>query len=501
MKTALARTRFAVPAAVALGGLIGLLVVGGATLPLVAAVAAIAAVVALARSPGWALGVWTLAVTNTIPGANLDSLHIPGLFQPYDGLMVVLCLAAVYVATTIPREELRRRLPRWLAVAVVTLVAWWLLALVRTWLYSGVPLRPAALYGRDLLYGGVAAACGAVLLRGRPDIFRALHVMMVGAAIYSLVFVPHVVFGVGGGWIVHPYLQSATDGLIRVYQPSNDLVVAVLPVALWLALATRDRSRLAYGCAAALFALQVALQQTRATYIGVALSLAVATAFVLAYPAYRSLLPKVLVLWSTIGVAILTLGLVAVSFSGSASALVLNDNAVYRRILSIPAALGTHASSGTSGAWAYRLQLAERLLRLLGHDLLWGMGFLSPAYHYFAALPDGNIRNSDVGALGTVMVIGVVGLVLVVTPFAGSIMSLVRGSATPFEDPADAALVVAFVAFLTGALLSSITLVTLFLGSGPAMSGLFAGCAVALSRQVAVETGGPPVAARDGVAT
>ena len=80
-------------------------------------------------------------------------------------------------------------------------------------------------------------------------------------------------------------------------------------------------------------------------------------------------------------------------------------------------------------------------------------------------------------------------------------MSLVRGSATALEDPADAALVVAFVAFLTGALLSSITLVTLFLGSGPAMSGLLAGCAIALSRQAAVGIGGPSVAARDGVAT
>lgn len=497
----LARSRFAAPAAVALGGLIGLLIVGGATVPLVAAVVAIAAVVALTMSPGWALGVWALAVTNTMPGANLDSLHVPGLFQPYDGLMVVLCVAAAYVAASLPREELRRRLPRWLAVAVVTLVAWWLIALLRTWLYSGIPLRPAALYGRDLLYGGVATACGAVLLRGRPDIFRALHVMMVGAAIYSLVFVPHVVFGLGGGWIVHPYLQAATDGLVRVYQPSNDLVVAVLPVALWLALATRDRRRrLAYGCAAALFALQVALQQTRATYIGVGLSLVVATVFVVARPAYRSLLPRAVALWSVIGVAILALGLVAVSFSGSASALVLSDNAVYRRILSIPDALGTHSSGGASGSWAYRLQLAERLLRLLGHDLLWGMGFLSPAYHYFTALPDGNLRNSDVGALGTVMVIGVIGLVLVVTPFAGSIVCLVRGSATAREDPADAALVVGLVAFLTGALLSSITLVTLFLGSGPAMSGLFAGCAIALSRQAAAGLSESPVAARDGVA-
>jgi hypothetical protein len=130
-------------------------------------------------------------------------------------------------------------------------------------------------------------------------------------------------------------------------------------------------------------------------------------------------------------------------------------------------------------------------VRLLGHDFLWGLGFISPAYHYFAGLPGGNIRSSDVGALGTVMVIGVVGLVLVLAPFVGSGVVLLRASLADAEDPPDAALVVGLVAFLVGTLFSSVTLVTLFLATGPAMSGLLAGCCVALGRRPAVAVGAP----------
>ena len=492
MTNVLPRIGVAAPVAALLGSLLGLLVVRGFALPLVMASVAVALVTLLVRSPGWGLGVWVLAVTNTIPALNLDTLHVPGLFQPYDGLMILLFGATLLAATGLGHRELRRRLPRWLVWAVVLLSAWWLLVLLRTWLLASVPLLPAALFGRDLLYGGVATVCAAVLLPDRKSVHGALNVMIIGAAIYSVAFVPHVLVGSAAGWIVHPSLQGTSDGLLRIYQLSNDLVVAVFPVALWLTLSTRGHLRLAYACVAGLFAVQIALQQTRATYISVALSLALATAFMLARPAFRAFRPRLLALWGVVGGVLLTIGVVVTSSRGAGDTSAISNNPIYQRVALIPATLTQSVGSGSEGSWAYRVQIADRLLKILGHNYLWGVGFLNPIYHYYANLPNGSIRNSDVGALEIVMVVGVVGLVLVLAPVAGSAFGLVRSSFLAPEDLRDRALVVGLVGFLIGALLSSVTLVTLFLGARPAMSGILVACALTMSRAPAHKIAGSP---------
>ena len=52
------------------------------------------------------------------------------------------------------------------------------------------------------------------------------------------------------------------------------------------------------------------------------------------------------------------------------------------------------------------------MLKVLGGHWPLGLGFLSPHTNYFPELPQGSIRNTDVGVLNSLMTVGLLGTVL-----------------------------------------------------------------------------------------
>ena len=70
----------------------------------------------------------------------------------------------------------------------------------------------------------------------------------------------------------------------------------------------------------------------------------------------------------------------------------------------------TTADSGNLG---YRTQLDNTMLQVLGARWPVGLGFLDPTVHYVPELPNGAIRNADVGIFNVLMTMGAMGAVLI----------------------------------------------------------------------------------------
>jgi hypothetical protein len=132
-----------------------------------------------------------------------------------------------------------------------------------------------------------------------------------------------------------------------------------------------------------------------------------------------------------------------------------------------------------NGTVEYRYQLDQKMLDVLGSRWIAGLGFLHPESHPVTGLPDGSIRNTDVGVMNSVMTMGVVGTALLYfAPVAILLAILRRWRALTDRDRARNVEWFFFGAtmWLVLVLVTSITLVTLFSVSGLAMSAMVLAC-------------------------
>ena len=118
------------------------------------------------------------------------------------------------------------------------------------------------------------------------------------------------------------------------------------------------------------------------------------------------------------------------------------------------------------------------MLVVLGPAWPIGLGFLHPAIHYVAGLPEGSIRNSDLGLMQVLMTMGVLGLALLLSIVLVPAGSAVRWLlvATGDVGPADLGHVIVSgaVASVASALAASMTLGTFAEGPSAMVAGVVA---------------------------
>lgn len=410
--------------------------------------------------PGATLGALWLVALNGIPLINLQSGT--GQLRPTDIAVVAIVLIAAGRQLLEPGTI--RRLPIAVAAACTLFGLWWCLTLFRS-LEAGIPTTDAFFFGRDFL-SFIIVIPAAWLIFQTPGAWRECVIVVVaGAAAYSVFYIAGALGLVDAVRFTHPQLVSSDGTVQRLYTPMNDLVVTVAVFA-GAALATTHRSKVTpWICGlAAITLLAFLLQLTRAAYLGMALGAVIAIAIAITRgPQVRAILfrrTKAFVVLS--GVLLLLAGGVGSS---------LPTGVITERISSGFTDLGER--SGTVG---YRFNLYHQMLEVLGPDWPVGLSFLHAKDRYFPDLPDGTIRNADVGLLNAVMTMGLVGLALLLcVPLAvAKYVSRTRRRRPPW-------VIVGFFAWLAVLTAGLPTLITLFSSTGLVSTGLtLALCATAI---------------------
>ena len=126
----------------------------------------------------------------------------------------------------------------------------------------------------------------------------------------------------------------------------------------------------------------------------------------------------------------------------------------------------TRAESGIeeiqarSGTFGYRYDVQSKMLDVVGNRWPVGVGFWHPDDRFVSGLPDGSIRNGDVGVLNGITTIGALGTVLLYLPVLGTILFLARRRRTGSGEWDG--LIFGASGWLFGVGVASISLVTLF---------------------------------------
>jgi hypothetical protein len=434
-------------------------------------------VMALLRAASFAafLGVAILTVFNGIPGINLDTFTTAGSFRVSD----VAVAALMVVLATRQRVDASAAKPVRLArVWGFGFVLWWMFTLVRSVL-DGVPVRDAALFGRDFLYFAILVPLFVGALARRRDIYTVLYVIGAGTLIYALAQIGVTALGldrvgpIRANLFIHETFSNELGGLHRVYSFMGDTVGAALPFSLGLALVPPRRSLRIVGVIATVIGtLSVLFAFTRATYLGLAFAFLLISA-----------------VWirqgSSGGVA-----LRRVSVAALAVVLALIISGGYRPLLYSSHATATASNRASTaladlqnrrGTVQYRYDLQKQMRKILGNHWLEGLGFWHPKAHPVASLPSQSIRNSDVGVLNSIMTMGVVGTLFLYAPLLGILIAIFRlrrrGSSAM---AAHEWFFYGLSLWLTYLLISSISLVTLFTVSGLVLTALMLGCAARL---------------------
>jgi hypothetical protein len=135
----------------------------------------------------------------------------------------------------------------------------------------------------------------------------------------------------------------------------------------------------------------------------------------------------------------------------------VTSSSLYTRVASIGSDLGL-GQTHESGTVAMRARYAKAMFAVLGQDWPWGLGFLNPQVRYFPEFPQGSIRDTDLGALGGLMVSGAIGVALA---FLLPLLVAWWMLTSPPRGAADL-LTPGLVGYAVTIVVTSVTLVTLF---------------------------------------
>jgi hypothetical protein len=238
----------------------------------------------------------------------------------------------------------------------------------------------------------------------------------------------------------------------------NDLVVLGFATGIGLALLGTDvrLQRLGWGLALVM-GIEFALQLTRAAYLAALVAVVITIGLWLYQRDATSLRmrPRVFGLVLSLVLLVGAFTFVGTNASGGAVGAVVS-----RATSSISDVQSRGANVG------YRLDIAGRMQHVLGGEWPVGLGFLHPSFHYVPDLPDGSIRNSDLGVSNSLMTMGFIGTVLLYLPLLYAIVALQRARTRRRGLASDGWLVYGVAAWLLIAVAASATLSTLFTVNG-----------------------------------
>lgn len=318
------------------------------------------------------------------------------------GLIGLLALGALSEGLGRPRD---RRLTH-ICLACAALLGWWLLKILFD--SPGEPLLTAVSFGRDFMYFPLLLVFALLSLRERRQLVGFAVTLGAGAGLYALGLIAQQVIHSDLSWLVHAEKTGTFEGLPRVYAPMNDLLIAAFPMAFAAALLGPRPWRRKLALLALLTGLGNLFTFTRAVYVSELLAV---VAVSLAWAPRSRRVRRTLALLAASACALVLLAGSTPRASSSSSPV----QAVLARV-----ELAVSNVEEQSGTVQVRLRQTDRELQLLGSHWLTGLGFLSPAYHYFWGLREGSIRDDDLGSLNVVMTMGLIGLLLLyIAPIAG----------------------------------------------------------------------------------
>ncbi len=421
------------------------------------------------------LGIWlallVLGSIDALPGSELETIETP-LLHIYvtDTLIVVLILTLL---ADNYRDDFRRLVDtpvrRMLCMWSGALVLLWLVTVARSYGWAEIPLTHAMDFGRDFLFFALLLPLfAATLSRARVRLVM-LATLAVGVVMVDVTEILSTVTHKALTFWVHAQKRTVEGaGITRLYVSSQYLSVAAAMLGVGLLLLARDRRLRLLGALLALLSIAaVALERTRAQYVGGIVGLAVALIVWLAINRNAARLSRRRVARLFLGLT--TLGVV-VALAGPPQ---ITNNAlsgIEERFSSVITALSSN-NSATSTV-AYREKEASGLEQVLGSKWAFGLGFLDPRSHYIVSLRRGSIRNGDVGVLNAVMTMGVIGAFLIYFPLVFILAGLIRRAASGLEPPHESWITFGVVAWIVSSLTSSVTLVSLFGAPGLCIAAL-----------------------------
>jgi hypothetical protein len=359
----------------------------------------------------------------------------------------------------------------------VAFATWWLVVLVHS-SADGVPLLSAALFGRDFLYFAILLPLLAGAFRERREITACLAVLAAAGVLHAA---GQLAITVGGATslvdlLVHTQLPVGLEETPRIYSNMDVVTTMALPFATGLALIPPRRSLRVVGIGlTTLLTLSVLFQFTRATYLALTFALiVVGVSWMFTNGAISRPLRRVTAALAAAVVA----ALFVAGFRPLTAPVGVPSEA---RAVSKRAASSIEDLRSGTGTVGYRYELRDEMLRVLDDQWLVGLGFWHPEVRPVSSLPEGSIRNADVGVLNGVMTMGVVGAALIYLPLLRVFVAAMRRRRD--TDPVarqDQWFFFGVATWIVYAVSSSLSLIVLFSVFGLVATATALACAVCL---------------------
>jgi len=365
-------------------------------------------------------GLLVLLLLEGVPFVHtqLGSSTSQGASALNDAIFVALVALLAFCVLGSTRNRAQDRL--------ATLASFWASCYLAWWLYKivvgspGIPLFSAVSFGRDFLIFSLFLPLALLGIRRQVHLVGFATTLAVGAAIFSIGALAEQITHTQLSWLIHVNRVATYAGVTRIFAPMDDLLVAAFPAALAATLLAPRAWRRPAMLLMVLTGLANALSLTRALYASELLAFFLIS---LAWSRGSGWRPRRI--RYTVALGGLAAIAVTVVIAGAGVATTGNSLSPVQAVVS-RAALGVTNVQNQTGNVGYRLHEAHLELAVLGDSWVAGLGFLNPAYHYVPSLPEGSIRDVDLGSLSIVMTMGLIGLLLAYMPPIAGLAYLLR---------------------------------------------------------------------------
>ena len=406
----------------------------------------IAAVVVGRWNRGVLAGGLALLVLNGIPFINVQPSATGGNVLDDVAFAALLVFLAGCAAAN-SREASRDWVVTAACVWAVVYLLWWFWETERS-VGANESLFAAVKFGRDFMYFGLLVPLALAGLRRRDHLLGFAAVLGAGAALYSIGQILSVVLGLGLPWLVHIGKTASFDGVVRIYAPMNDLIIAAFPMALGAALLGPSAARRPAATLALLTGVANALSFTRAVYASETVALLLVGLVYCIRAGWEGTRVRRA---GMVAIACIAVAVAVASGTGSSQSSSPLEAVVART------ELGFTNVQDQSGNVGYRFRQASYVSQVVNGRWLVGVGLRTPGSLWVQGERDGSIRNSDLGSFSILATMGVIGFLLIYAPVLAGLLFALRE-----RGP------VAFGAamYLGAAIIGSITLATLSSVSG-----------------------------------